>query len=35
LGVEIDSRVAWASWSVPLLLAEPLLGLRRLRGTTG
>jgi uncharacterized membrane protein len=32
---EIDTLRAWACWSVPLLLIEPLIQLRRLRrGTT-
>jgi hypothetical protein len=26
----LDAIVAWACWSVPLLVAEPLLQLRRL-----
>jgi heme/copper-type cytochrome/quinol oxidase subunit 3 len=30
---EIDSMMAWASWSVPLLLVEPMLQWRRLRRT--
>ena len=29
---EIDSMMAWACWSVPLLLVEPLLQWRRVRG---
>jgi hypothetical protein len=30
-GDEIDAMMAWACWSVPLLLIEPLLQLQRLR----
>ncbi len=28
---ELDAMTAWACWSVPLLLAEPLLQLRKIR----
>jgi hypothetical protein len=28
---EIDTLMAWASWAVPLLLAEPLIQLRSMR----
>jgi uncharacterized membrane protein YozB (DUF420 family) len=31
----IDALMAWACWSVPLLLMEPLIQLRRLRVTHG
>jgi len=31
---EIDAMVAWACWSVPLLLVEPLLQIRRTRRGT-
>jgi hypothetical protein len=28
---EIDTMMAWACWSVPLLLAEPFIQLRAMR----
>jgi hypothetical protein len=28
---QIDTLMAWASWAVPLLLAEPLIQLRSMR----
>jgi hypothetical protein len=28
---EVDNLMAWACWSVPLLLAEPLIQLRAMR----
>ena len=28
---EVDSMTAWACWAIPLLLAEPLLQLRKIR----
>jgi len=31
-GDSIDAIMAWACWSVPLLLLEPLIQLRRIRG---
>ncbi|HEY6482552.1 MAG TPA: DUF2306 domain-containing protein [Steroidobacteraceae bacterium] len=30
-GDDVDAIMAWACWSVPLLLAEPLIQLRKLR----
>lgn len=30
-GPELESALAWGCWSIPLLLAEPLIQLRRLR----
>lgn len=32
---EIDSMMAWASWSVPLLLVEPMIQWRRMRRAAG
>jgi uncharacterized membrane protein len=32
---DIDTIMAWACWAVPLLLAEPLLQLRRMRLRAG
>jgi uncharacterized membrane protein len=33
IAIDIDSTVAWASWAIPLLLAEPLIQLRAMRRT--